>query len=172
MAEPEVKQLEPDPQDERHGEIVHYICNAQRSLRIASRTGRAIRFDGGHFATSDRDVQAEIERNDQFGVSIHFQDDPTVTRKKIELEAQAKDRAEKEAHFRAKAEQEKKDEDARKAKEDKEAAEKKKADDKRKADEDATRKASEAIAREKSEKEKLKTSHGQDPLAKSGGGAH
>jgi ribosomal protein S24E len=67
---------------------VTYVCNQLKELRI----GKHVKFVGGEFSTEDEDIQRLIERNDIFGTSIHYQDDPTPEREKVkrEIEARAK----------------------------------------------------------------------------------
>ena len=72
---------------------VGYICNIWPQLKINVRCldgkVRRAEFQGGFFETEDEEIQAGIERNNGFGPSIHWQDDPTEARRKEESENNA-----------------------------------------------------------------------------------
>lgn len=120
-----------------------------RSEKTGLRIGPRIQFLDGFFMSDDPEDWLMVERNDQFGVTIHYQEDPAIAKKKADDEAKAKRRAELEAKHRADAEKQKRDED--------EAAAKQKADAKAKADADAKAKQK-AAAKAKAEAD-LKREH-------------
>ena len=76
---------------------VAYVCNFWPQLTINVRCSdervRVARFEDGHFETEDEEIQAGIERNAAFGSSIHWQDDPSVERRKEKEENDAAEQA-------------------------------------------------------------------------------
>lgn len=113
-------------------EVRRYICNGLKGLKINVRDNPQVVFENGFFETDNPAQQAAIERNDLFGSSIHFQDDPEELKRKRDQEAHAKRKAELEAKHRAEAEQKEKDKKAaaEKAEAEKKAKEEKAAQDK------------------------------------------
>ena len=83
---------------------VTYVCNSFKQLRI----GPKVKFEGGAFTTDDEDLQRLVERNDLFGSSIHFQDDPTPAREKERRETEANVRAKEEERLLKEMEEEEK----------------------------------------------------------------
>lgn len=68
-----------------------YVCNLQKALHIGLSTlgaeyrGKMVKFEDGLYTTDDPNVQALIERNDQFGSMIHWQDDvATMERRNLQ----------------------------------------------------------------------------------------
>ena len=95
-----------------------YVCNRWKSLQI----GKDIRFAEGEFATDDPVLQSLVERNNAWGVQIHYKDSEEEMarqgRLKQEEEAAEKARAIQQ-HLDEEAAQEKarkKEEDAERAK--------------------------------------------------------
>lgn len=63
---------------------IRYSCSRYPYLKI----GKDIHFEGGLFETEDETLQGLIQKNDSFGVHIHFVEDPeTLARKAREAEA-------------------------------------------------------------------------------------
>ena len=99
---------------------VTYVCNSFKQLRI----GPKVKFEGGAFTTDDEDLQRLVERNDLFGSSIHFQDDPTPAREKEKRELEANNRAREDQRLLDEMEADEKAKAEAKEKAEKEASEK------------------------------------------------
>ena len=73
-----------------------YVCNTWKSLQI----GRHVKFQDGFFETDDPELQNEIEKNNAFGIAIHYQDTLEV------MEARGRELSEQRAAEKARRRQE------------------------------------------------------------------
>lgn len=93
-----------------------YVCNLKKTLAMGLSTlgaeykGKTIHFNDGLFTTDDPRIQALIERNDQFGTSIHWQD--AVHAMEARNLQSSEEQANAKARERARLQQEWADEDA------------------------------------------------------------